>query len=65
MGFPGGSVMKNQPANARDAGWIPGSRRSLGEGYSNSLQCSRLENPMDRGVQWATVHGVTLELDMI
>ena len=36
-GFPGGSVVKNPPANAEDAGWIPGLRRSLGEGNGNLL----------------------------
>ena len=47
------------PAKARDAGLIPGSRRSPGEGNGNSLQYSCLENPMDNGGAWqATVHGV-------
>ena len=53
-------MVKNLPANARDtrdAGWIPGSGRSLGEGNGNPLQYSCLENPMDRGDWWATVHG--------
>ena len=46
--------------NAGDAGLIPGSGRSLGEGNGdNTLQCSCLENPIDRGAWWATVHGVT------
>ena len=63
-GFPGGSVVKNPPANAEDAGWIPGLRRSLGEGKGNPLQYSYLENPMDRGAWQATVYGVTKELDM-
>ena len=52
IGFPGGLVIKNPPANAgdtRDAGSIPGSRRSPGVGNSNPLQCSCLENSMDRG----------------
>ena len=40
-------------------GSIPGSGRFPGEGYGNPLQDSFLENPMDRGTQWATVHGVT------
>ena len=57
-GFPGGSVVKNSPANAGDVGWIPGLGRSPGEGNGNPLQCSCLENPMDRGAWWATVHGV-------
>ena len=43
---------------ARDAGLIPGSRRSPGEGRGNPLQCSCLENPMDRGAWWATAHGI-------
>ena len=43
----------------RDAGSIPGSGRSPGGGNGNPLQCSCLENPMDRGAWWATVHGAT------
>ena len=53
-------MVKNPPANAgdvRDVGSIPGSRRSPGEGNGNSFQYSWLENPMDRGVWWATVIG--------
>ena len=50
VGFPGGSVIKNLLANAGDAGLIPGSGRCPGEGNSNPLQYSCLENPMDRGV---------------
>ena len=49
------------PASARDirdASSIPGSGRSLGEGNGNPLQYSCLENPMDRGASWASVHGV-------
>ena len=49
MGFPGGSVVKNLPANAGDMGSIPGSGRSLEEGNGNPLQYSCLDNPMDRG----------------
>ena len=45
--------------NIRDADWIPGSGRSPGEGNDNSLQYFDLENPMDRGAWWATVHRVT------
>ena len=55
-------VVKNPPANAGDigdTGSIPGSGRSPGGGHGNPLQCSCLENPMDRGAWWATVHGVT------
>ena len=61
-GFPGGSVVKNPPASAgdtRDAGSVPGSRRSPGEENGNPLQYSCLENPMDREAWRATVHGVT------
>ena len=63
MGFPGGSVVKNLPANAGDTGLIPGSGRSPGEGNGNLLQYSCLGNPMDRGAWWATFHGVTKESD--
>ena len=54
-------VVKNLPANAgdiRDAGSIPGSGRSPGDGNDNPLQYYSLENLMDRGVWHATVHGV-------
>ena len=54
-------VVKNPPANAgdtRDTGLIPGSERSAGGGHGNPLQYCSLENPMDRGAGWATVHGV-------
>ena len=57
MGFPGGTVVKNLPDNAGDAGSIPGSGRSLGGGNGNPLQYYCLENSMDRGAQWATVLG--------
>ena len=56
--FPGGSVVKNLPANARDAGSISGLGRSPGEGNGNPLQYSCLENPTGRGAWSATVHGV-------
>ena len=58
-GFPGGSEGKESACSAEDLGLIPGSGRSPGEGNSNALQYSCLENPMDRGALWATVHGVT------
>ena len=58
MDFPGGSVVKNLPANAGDTGLIPGLGRSPGEGNGNPLQCSFLGNPIDRGARWATDHGV-------
>ena len=61
--FPGGSLVKNPPANAGDVGSIPGSERSPGGGNGNPLQYSCLGNPMDRGAWWATVHGVTKEPD--
>ena len=63
VGFPGGSAVKNQLANAGDAGSTPRSGRSPGEGNSYLLQYSCLENSMDRGAWWATVHGVAKELD--
>ena len=47
--LPGGSVVKNLPANAGSAGVIPGSGRSPGGGNGNPLQYSCLENPRDRG----------------
>jgi len=56
-------VVKNPPANVRDAGSIPGSGRSPEEGTGNPLQYSCLGNPMDRGTSWATVHGVVKKLD--
>ena len=62
IGFPWWLSDKNSPANAGDAGSIPGLERSPGGGYGNVLQYSCLENPMDRGAWQATVHGVT-ELD--
>ena len=63
MGFPGGSVAKNPPANAGDTGLIPGSGRSPREGKGNPLQYSCLGNPRDRGVWQAIIHGVTRDLD--
>ena len=50
-------VVKNLPANAGDTSLIPVLGRSPGEGNGNALQFSCLENPMDRGAWWATVHG--------
>ena len=57
-GFPGGSEVKNPPANAGDLGSIPGLGRSPGVGNGNPLQYSCQENPTDGGAQQATVHGV-------
>ena len=58
MGFLGGSVVKNPPANAGDAGLISGSGRSPGEENGSPLQYSCLGNSMDRGPSRATLHGV-------
>ena len=58
LGFPGGSEIKVPVCNAGDLGLIPGSGRFPGEGNGNPLQYSCLENLMDRGAWWATVHGV-------
>ena len=61
MGFPGGLVVKNLPANAgdiRDADSIPGSETAPGGRNGNPLQYSYLEKPMDRGAWQATVHRV-------
>ena len=52
-------MVKNPPADARDAGSIPGSGRFPGEGNDNPHQYSFLENSMGRGAWWAMVHGVT------
>ena len=55
-------MVKNPSANAgdiRDVGSVLGLGRALGGGHGNPLQHSCLENPMDRGAWWATVHGVT------
>ena len=63
--IPGGTLVKNPPASAgdvRDAGSIPGSGRSPGEGNGNPLQYLCLENPTDRRAWWATVYGVTKSL---
>jgi len=59
LGFPGGSFGKASACNAGDLGLIPGSERSPGERNGNLLQYSCLENSMDGGAWWATVHGVT------
>ena len=56
--FPGGSAVKNLPANAGEVGSIPGSGGSSGGGNGNTLQYSCLESPMDRGAWQATVYGV-------
>ena len=58
-GFPGGSAIKNLPANAGDPSLISGWRRSPGGGHGNPLQYSCLGNSMHRGARRATFHGVT------
>ena len=58
MGFPGGSDGKESACNEGGLGSVPGSGRSSGEGNGKALQYSCLENPMDRVIWWATVHGV-------
>ena len=62
MSFPGGSVDKESTCNAGDAGHVgsvPESGRSAGGGHGNPLQYHCLENPMDRGAWWVTVHRVS------
>ena len=51
-------MVKNLPANEEDTDSIPGSKRSAGEGKGNPFEYSCLENPMDRGIWWTTVHWV-------
>ena len=58
MGFPAGSEVKASACYAGDLGSIPGSGRSPGEGNVTPLKYFCLENPMDGGAWWATVHGV-------
>ena len=63
LGFP---VIKNRPVNAGEGGLNSGSGRfSPGEGNGNPLQFSCLENPMNRGAWWVTMHGVLKESDII
>ena len=57
MAFPGGSDGKESACKAGDLGLIPGSGRYPGEGNGNPSQNFCLENSMDRGAWWATVHG--------
>ena len=57
MGFLGGSDGKESTHNVGDLGVIPGLERSPGERNGNPLQYSCLENPMDKGASWDTVHG--------
>ena len=60
-----GSGKNLSPLHVRSpAGSIPGLGRAPGEGTGNQLQYSCLGNPLDRGVWWATIHGVAKESDM-
>ena len=58
LGFPGGSDGKESACSVGDLGSVTGLGRSPGGGHSNPFQYSCLENPMDRGAWWATVHEV-------
>ena len=61
MGFPGGTVVKNLPANAGDiskVGSVPGSARFPGGRNGNPLQYFCLKNSMDKEAWWAIVHGI-------
>ena len=58
MGFPGGSEGKESACNAGDLVLVPVVGRSPGEGNGYPLQYSCLENSMDRGAWWVTVHGI-------
>ena len=58
MAFPGGSDSKESTCSVRDLGSIPGQEDPLDKGIAYPLQCSSLENSMDRGDWWAIVHGV-------
>ena len=67
MGFPGGQVVKNPPANEgdeRDMALIPGSGRFPGEGNGNAIQYFCLVKPMDGGTWRSIVHRVTKDSDM-
>ena len=65
MSFPGGSVVRNPPANAGDVSLIPRWGKSSGEGDGNPVQYSCLGNPMDRGAWHATVQGVAKNLTQL
>ena len=65
LGYRGGSVVKNLPASAGAEVSIHESGRSTGKGNGNPLQPFCVEDPMNRGAWWTTVHGVTKEWDMI
>ena len=63
VGFPVDADGKESACNAGNRHSVPGSARSPGGGHGNPLQYSCLENPMDKGAWWATVHGVCKESD--
>ena len=63
VSFPGGSEGKESVCNVGDLGSIPVLGKTPIKGNGNILQYSYLENPMDRGAWWATVHGVAKESD--
>ena len=63
MGFPGDSVVENQPVNEVGI-WFLGQEDLLDKETTTHFQYSCLENSMDRGTWWAAIHGVTKELDM-
>ena len=65
MGFPDGLDNKESACNAVGPGLIPGSGRSPREGNGNTLQHPGLENSMDGGAWWATVHGVAKSLKLL
>ena len=60
LSLEGASLVAQESAcSAGEAGWVPDSGRSPGGGHCSPLQYSCLENPIDRGAWWATVHGIT------
>ena len=59
MGFPGGRVVKNLPANAADAGLIPGTGRFPGGGMATHSSILAWKIPWTEGAWWVIVHGVT------
>ena len=63
-GFPGGTVVKNLPANAGDVGSIPGSGRTPGGGNATHSSILSWGNPMDRGAQQAIVHETVKDSDV-
>ena len=66
MGFPGGSAVKNSPANAENMALVPGLGRSPGEGNGKSLQYSCLENTTDRGTLWINFLGaVKIQIQLV